>query len=610
MNIQPQPKSDDQPERWNWDSPLLISPHNKNRLYFGSQRLWRSDNQGDAWTPISEDLTTNANRYELKMIDRLWSVDALYDTGAMSKYATLTSISESPLVEGLLYTGSDDGLVHISEDGGQNWRKSEVLPKVPERSFINDIEASQHDENTVFVTADAHKFGDFKPYLFISENRGRSWRSITGDLPSSNIIWVVKQDYVNENLLFIGTEYGIYFSTNKGINWIKLESGVPTIPFRDIELHQRDTDLVGASFGRGFYVLDDYSPLREISSVVDQKSNTLFPVRDAWWYMPSVPMQAKGMPGQGSTSFRTENPEFGAVFTYYLNKVPLTSKEAREKSEESLKDKNMSIPFPGWDRLEKETTENEAQVMLLVSTENDEPVRWIKGTSKKGLHRANWDLRLPPPDPITLEQPDFKPPWVGDAQGPLAAPGKYNVELFIVHDGNLKSQGKPQTFTVKPVKTSGTDFDYKEVASFQKKTSELARQLGATSRKLQEANERITYMKAALLETPSANQNLFLQLNELEVSLAKLRKRLNGNPVRQKLNESAVPSIASLVGDVVNAHWETTQPPTTTQKRDLNTAEIDFKNLSLDLGTYLEALETYETGLEKAGAPYTKGRKL
>jgi photosystem II stability/assembly factor-like uncharacterized protein len=266
LNIQPQPAPDDPPERWNWDSPLLISPHNNERIYFGSQRLWRSEDRGNSWTAISEDLTTNTNRYELEMIGRVWSVDALYDNGAMSKYATLTAISESPKVEGLLYTGSDDGLIQVSEDGGATWRKSASLPTVPERSFINDVEASLHDDQTVFAVADAHKLGDFSPYLFMSNDRGRSWQSITGDLPEETIVWAIKQDHKDENLLFIGTEYGLYFSYNKGTNWVKLDAGVPTIPFRDIELHQRDGDLVGATFGRGFYVLDDYSPLRQIES--------------------------------------------------------------------------------------------------------------------------------------------------------------------------------------------------------------------------------------------------------------------------------------------------------------------------------------------------------
>ena len=610
LNIQPQAGPGDAPERWNWDSPVLISPHNNNRLYFGSQRLWKSENQGNSWTAISEDLTTNTNRYELETIGRVWSTDALFDTGAMSKYATLTSISESPKVEGLLYTGSDDGLIQVSEDGGQNWRKSGGLPKVPSRSFINDVEASNHNANTVFAIADAHKFGNFNPYLFMSSDRGRTWRSIAGDLPAGTIVWVLKQDHIDENLLFIGTEYGIYFSPNKGTNWIKLDAGVPTIAFRDLELHQRDHDLVGATFGRGFYVLDDYSPLRNISSAIKAKANTLFTVRDTWWYVPSEPLQAKGMPGQGTTSFATENPPFGAVFTYYLHDIPQTAKAERQNSEKALRKQNTSIPFPGWERLLKESNENEPQVLLLVRYENGDPVRWIKGTAKKGLHRVSWDLKLSPPDPINLTVPAFKPPWAGDAQGPLAAPGTYSVELFVMHEGVLKSQGAPQKFDVKPVPTAASGTDFKAVAAFQQKTSELSRQISSASKKLGEAKDRIKHMKAALLETPKATPEFFARLNALEERVATLQTRLTGDPIRQKFNESSLPSIRGRVGEVAYGHWGTRQMPTTTQERNVEIAATDFNTFKGDLVAYFNALEAYEADLETAGAPYTPGRKF
>jgi len=610
LNIQPQAGPGDAPERWNWDSPVLISPHNNNRLYFGSQRLWRSDNQGNSWIPISEDLTTNTNRYELETIGRVWSTDALFDTGAMSKYATLTSISESPKVDGLLYTGSDDGLIQVSEDGGQNWRKSGSLPKVPSRSFINDVEASNHDANTVFAVADAHKFGNFNPYLFMSADRGRTWRSIAGDLPVGTIVWVLKQDHIDENLLFIGTEYGIYFSPNKGTNWIKLDAGVPTIAFRDLELHKRDNDLVGATFGRGFYVLDDYSSLRYISSAVKAKVNTLFSVRDAWWYVSSEPLQAKGMPSQGTTSFATENPPFGAVFTYYLDAIPQTSKAERQKTEKALRKQNTSIPFPGWERLLQESNENEPQVLLLVRYENGDPVRWIKGTAKKGLHRASWDLKLSPPDPINLTVPAFKPPWAGDAQGPLAAPGTYSVELFIMHKGVLKSQGAPQQFNVNPVPSATTGTDFKAVAAFQQKTSELSRQISSASKKLGEANDRIKHMRVALLETPKATPELFARLNTLNERITVLQTRLTGDPIRQKFNESTLPSIRGRVGEVAYGHWGTRQMPTTTQQRNIEIAVTDFDTFKEDLVAYLIALEAYEADLETAGAPYTPGRKF
>lgn len=611
LSIKPQAAPGDAPERWNWDSPLLISPHNNERLYFGSQRVWRSENKGNSWTPISQDLTTDTNRYELETLDnRVWSSDALYDTGAMSKYATLTSISESPKVAGLLYTGSDDGLISISEDGGQNWRKSGTLPKVRARSFINDIEASMHDANTVFAIADSHKFGDYSPYIFMSSDRGRTWKSISGDLPAGTIVWVVKQDHVNENLLFIGTEFGIYFSPNKGINWVKLDGGVPTIAFRDLQLHQRDNDLVGATFGRGFYVLDDYAPLRELSTAVNQKSNTLFSVRDAWWYVPSVPMQAKGMPGQGSTSFRTENPPFGAVFTYYLKDIPKTSKDQRKDSEKTQREKNLSIPFPGWERLNEEANENEPQVLLLVKGAKGNAIRWIKGAAKKGLHRTHWDLRLPAPDPIELTEPEFKPPWAGEAEGPLVAPGKYTVTLFIAHNGNLRAQGTVQEFTVKPVPNTVDGTDPNVVAEFQQKTSELSRQISSAGRQLGEAGNRLKHMKAALLETPKAAPSVFEQLNALHKKLSDLRAQLYGDPIRQKFNEATEPSIQSRVGGVAYGHWETRQSPTETQKKDIEIAETDFEKLKIDLGTYFTELKTFEAELEAAGAPYTPGRKF
>jgi photosystem II stability/assembly factor-like uncharacterized protein len=607
LNIQPQPAAGDAPERWNWDSPVLISPHKSKRLYFGSQRLWKSEDRGDSWTPISQDLTTNTNRYTLETLDnRVWSIDALYDTGAMSKYATLTAIAESPKQEGLLYTGSDDGLLHVSGDGGATWRRAAALPKVPERSFINDIEASQHDAATVFVAADAHKFGNYSPMLFMSTDTGASWKSIAGDLPNNTIIWVIKQDYENEDLLFIGTEFGVYFSPNKGTHWIPLGSGVPTIPFRDLELHERDADLVGATFGRGFYILDDYTPLRHMKEVLAQKQNTLFPIRDAWWYMPSVPMQAKGMPGQGTTSFRTENPPFGALLTYYVQQVPKTAKEQRQETERTLRASGKSIPFPGFERLGEEERSQGPQILVLIANANGEPVRWIKGEAKKGLHRTHWDLRLPPPDPINLEVPAFRPPWAGEDVGPMAPPGTYSAQLYLLDKGALLPQGEPQAFEVKPVHDGETD--YTAVADFQKSTSDLSREMAGVGRKLREVQDRLRHIKAALVQTPKAGSALFATYDALQNQLAKLKETLSGDAIRQQLNEPKDPSMQSRLGQVIYGHWETTQMPTATQRQQLNLAQSAFTSFKTEVNTYLEQLRTFEAQLRAAGAPYTPGR--
>lgn len=606
LNIQPQPEPNDPPERWNWDSPIQISPHNHKTLYFGSQRVWKSTDRGNSWTPISNDLTTNTSRYELEMMDRVPSIDALYDNGAMSKFATLTTLSESPLQAGLLYTGSDDGLIYVSEDDGANWRKSGSLPKVPALTFINHVHASSLDVNTVFAVADGHQLGDYTSYIFMSTDKGKTWRSIAGDLPANTIVWVLKQDHVDQNLLFIGTEYGMYFTVNKGTNWIKLNAGVPTIPFRDIELHARDNDLVGASFGRGVYILDDYSPLREINRLGDK--NMILPVRDAWWYVPSVPFQAKGMPSQGSDGFASDNPPFGAVFTYYLKDLPKTEKVQRKEKEKVLNEQRSNIPFPGWDQLRREAIEEEPKVMLLVRDDKGEPIRWIEAVSKAGVHRASWDLRLPPPNPISLTVPAFQPPWASDPEGHLVAPGKYNVTLYLMNNGKLEPQGKSQEFNVKPVYPSNVN--YEEMADFKKQTSELSRSTSSAARQLGEAGEKLRYIKAALTKTPNASEDMFVQWTELNATLFHLRTVLMGDMVLQSKDESVSPSIMNRVGGVIYGHWSTTEAPTATHRRNIEIAQNEFDQYLQGAAAFFTKLADFEKQLEGAGAPYTPNRKM
>jgi photosystem II stability/assembly factor-like uncharacterized protein len=609
LDIQPQPAPGDPPERWNWDAPVLISPHAPHRVYFGSQRLWRSDDRGNSWIPVSGDLTTNRNRYELELMDRVWSVDALYDNGAMSKYATLTAITESPVTEGVLYIGTDDGLIQATEDGGQTWRLAGSLPGVPAHSFINDVEASQHDANTIFAIADAHKKGDFSPYVFESSDRGRSWRSIAGDLPAGTIAWAVQQDHVNPALLFLGTEFGLYFTTNGGTNWHRLH-GAPTIAFRDVKIHRRDADVVGATFGRGFYVLDDYTPLRAMTDSTLTSGSALFPVRDAWWYVPLVPMQARGKPTLGSTDYTAANPPFGAVFTYYLDDVPETERGVRRDIEQQLRERGEDVPFPGYERLAREALEGDPKVLLHVRTGQGEPVRWVEGPASPGLHRVSWDLRRSAPDPVAFPAPGFTPPWAGPSQGPLVAPGGYEVELFLLSSTGLQSLGAPQTFEVKPVPTAPPGTDFGVVAAFQFEASELMRRVAGAGEELGHARERLRYMRAALVETPSADPGLFTRLDELGAELAVLQTRLGGDRARSQLNESSAPSIRGRVGRVMG-HWSTRQMPTATHQRNLEIAREDFAAFRQDLSALVDGdLARLESDLEAAGAPWTPGRRI
>jgi len=609
IQIQPQPAPDDPPERWNWDSPVMISPHDSDRLYFGSQRLWRSDDRGDSWTAVSGDLTTSTNRYDLPYMGRVWSVDALHDNGAMSKYATLTTISESPITEGLLYTGSDDGLVHVSEDGGSTWSRAAPLPGVPERAFINKVEADVHSAGALFALADAHKTGDFTPYLFRSADNGRSWTSIRGDLPEGVIAWSIQQDHVDPALLFLAGEYGLYVTTNGGERWRRLEAGAPTIAFRDVKLHRRDGDVVGATFGRGFYVLDDYGPLREIAGGALERGGGVMPIRDAWWYVPNAPNQAVGRPTLGSTAYAAPNPDFGAIFTYYVRELPERFSEVRERRERALRDDGADAAFPGYDALRAEAAERGPRVLLQVSDAGGSPVRWVEGETRTGLHRVTWDLRRPAPDPVDLSEPTFRPPWASDPVGPLVAPGSYSVRMVVVTADTVEEVGPSRTFDVKAVPTAPAGTDFVAVAEFQRRTAELSRRVGAASSERQRVRDLLPAMRAALLRAPSADPGLMGRIDALEVDLDALSLRLRRDPVRASLDEAATPTIADRVANVANGHGSTRMAPTATQRTNLDIAERDLSEVERALSALIEGeLRVIEQALADAGAPWTPGR--
>ncbi|MCG8461531.1 MAG: hypothetical protein MI919_35065, partial [Holophagales bacterium] len=621
LDIQPQPAPGEPPERWNWDAPIAVSPHAAGRLYFGSQRLWRSDDRGQSWTPWSGDLTRGDNRYTLEMIDRVPSVDALYDNGAMSWYSTLTTVDESPLEEGLLYTGSDDGLIHVREGRGTEWRRAASPPGVPERAFVQELTASLHDADAAFAVLDAHKEGDFRPLLFESSDRGGSWRSIAGDparggLPAEGIVWSVVQDHVNPDLLFAGTEFGLFFTLDRGRRWTELDAGLPTIALRDLAIHRAEGDLVAASFGRGLYVLDDYSPLRHLRQALETGA-ALFPVRRAWSYIPEVPMQAKGRPSQGSAAFVAPNPPFGALLTYYLGELPKTRQQIRREEEATLHETGEDIPFPGWQRLREEGLENEPRVWLTVRDTEGRAVRRIEGPAEPGLHRIAWDLRREAPDPTDLSPPEFRPPWVDDPRGPLVAPGTYHVELAVLGpDGGLTPRGEPQEIHVEPLATGTLGAaDPASVDAFRQETRELLRRAQAAAGEIREAEERLRHLRPALERTPldrasSARDESFATLAELEAGLADLKSRLVGDPLLRRFREPAKPSILGRLARIAGGHWDTRLEPTATQRRSLEIAGRELGILRDELSALLgEELRAFEATLEAAGAPWTPGRR-
>jgi len=608
--IQPQPEADEDYERFNWDSPILVSPHSPARLYFASQRVWRSENRGDSWVAISGDLTRDQERITLPIMDKTRSWDSPWDISAMSNYNTITSLAESPLQEGLIYAGTDDGLIQITEEGGKNWRKKEVgsLPGVPKTAFINDIKADLHDVNTVYIALDNHKFNDLNPYLLKSTDRGKSWRSIKGNIPERTLVWRLVQDHVESNLLFAATEFGIYFTIDGGNRWTKLTGNVPTISFRDLAIQRRENDLVGASFGRGFFVLDDFSVLRHISEAQLKQETTLFPIRKAWWYIERQPLGGSEKGSQGAAHFTAPNPPFGAVFTYYMAEELKTKKAVRREQEKELITKNMNVKFPGWDEVEAERRQAKPMIWLTVRDSDGNVVRRIKGPVKRGFHRVAWDLHFP----STLAIGDQRDEDDEEPTGVMAAPGEYSVTLSKQMDGTITDLSEPMPFKVERLcKGALEGADPEDTAAFWQQIAKLQRATTAASLALNNALKKVDHMQIALTRTPTSPGNLDRDLHKLKQALLELDGKLNGNRSKQQVGEKNNPTIEGRLEVANMGTMLSTYGPTPTHKRSLEIADIQFREFRTELENILnEQLPRLEKALQDSGAPWVKGQPI
>lgn len=610
VDIQPQPEEGEDYERFNWDAPIFISPHSPKRLYFGSQRLWRSDDRGDSWTAVSGDLTKDLPRIEQPIFDRQQSWDNPWDLYAMSEFSTLTSISESPLKEGLIYIGTDDGIIQRTADGGQNWTKIEVgsLPGVPGTAYVNDIKASLHDTNTLYIALDNHKHGDFAPYLLKSTDRGNTWSSIAGTIPDRHLVWRIAQDHINPELIFIGTEYGIFFSHNGGQKWTQLKGGLPTISFRDLEIQERENDLVGASFGRSFYVLDDYSVLREVTEADLQKDGALFSTRDAWWYIPRPDLSfSPGKGSQGSSYYIAPNPPFGAVFTYYIGEMPTTIKEERQKEEKELNKEKKDVPFPGWEELDREKWQKEAVVWLTVANDEGQVVRRIPAPASKGFHRIAWDLKYPSPSPISLDA-EPRPAGKDQPSGFMAAPGQYTVTLSRQFEDSIVVLDEPVQFSVKPLREGTLEgAPEEEVADFWRSYEQAARSASALQQELRNAMKKVNSMLYALQQSQLETGTLDREVNQLRLDLLQFNKDLNGSPSKDEVGVKSVPTISNRLFAVSRAISNSTYGPTETAHKNMDIINEQLVVLNDDFNKIREKLENIETELEESGSLIIEG---
>jgi photosystem II stability/assembly factor-like uncharacterized protein len=610
VDIKPAAAPGEAPLRFNWDSPLIISPHSNKRIYYAAQRLFRSDDRGDSWSAVSPDLTRQTDRNKLKVMGRVWSADAVAKNASTSLYGNIVSLSESPLKENLLYVGTDDGLIQVSEDG-TNWRKIERFAGIPEVSYVSDVEASQHAADVVYASFDNHKMGDFKPYLLRSNDRGKTWTSIAGDLPQRGTVYAIAEDHVDPKMIFVGTEFGIFFTSDGGAKWIQLKGGMPPIAVRDIAIQKRENDLVLATFGRGFYILDDYTPLRKTTASTLQNDAVLYPLEKAVWaYHPSTPLGLKGKSMLGDDFYTGENPPFGAVFTYYLKEELKSRRKSRLEAESNLEKEGKDIGYPTWEDLRRELREAEPAVVLTVSDEEGNVVRRFTGPAKAGFHRVAWDLRYPPVQPTSLEPPKDDNPWDPVPQGMMAATGNYTVSLAKYVDGKFTPLGEPQKFTVRPLGLARIpDQEARASADFERKVSSLQRAvLGATSA-LEDAQHRVDLLQKAVLDTPGADPAIAASLLAVEDRLKNLDEKLTGDPVVARYNEPVPSAITDYIQRIIDGQWGNSAAVTKTQRDAYTNAATAFAPVLDELRGIIEGdLRRIEQQMEAAGAPWTPGR--
>ena len=609
--IRPQAREGEAPDRFNWDSPILISPHDSKTIFFASQRVWRSDNHGDSWTPISGDLTRNENRVRQPVMGRTWSYDAPRDLYAMSQYNTITSLSESPLVAGLVYAGTDDGLIQITEDGGQTWTTVDDLPGVPDRFFVNDIKADLHDPDSVYVVVDDHKGGDFSPYILKSDNRGRSWRSISSNLPERHVLWRVVQDHVKPGLMFLGTEFGVYFTVNGGGAWTRLKGGSPNISFRDLVIQKRENDLVGATFGRSFYVLDDYSALRDVSESMLVSGNELFPVRKALWYVPKRALGC-GEPmcqsSQGDSYFMAPNPDFGATFTYYLAEGFKSSTDTRREAEKKREAENQNVTAADWDTVLGEDREDAPAIVFTVTNSRGGIVRQIEAPAEAGFHRVAWDLRYPALQPWSPEEEED---YFGGG-GVLVVPGTFSVKMQIRNDGTLTDLAEPRDFDVVSIRPDpvlpGSSQEQRVI--FESQVDELSRAATGSVASIDEVIAELDAVKQTLVRSLT-DGSLYELANSIQQNLKIQRDRIGGNEKRDMYLDPGEMTVGARLWHAGFVFSAGAYGPTPEQRESLRIARALYDDIVANLSTLVdEEYAGLKQAMDTARVPWTPGRGI
>jgi len=604
--IKPQPRKGEDTYKWNWNTPFIISPHSGTRLYIAANKVFRSDNRGDKWEVISEDITAQVDRNTWPVMDRYWGVDAVQKDVSTSLFGMAVSLTESSVKEDLLYVGTDDGVISVTEDAGGNWTQTKTFPGVPEYTYVSDILADKFDENVVYASFDNHKRDDFKPYILKSTDKGKTWTSISANLPENGTVHTIEQDNELKDLIFVGTEFGAFFSIDGGNIWTQLSSGLPSVAVKDMVIQERENDLVLATFGRGFYILDDYTPLRILNNELLDSAAFIFPIKETLMYTSK-----RGKYGQGSTQYFGKNPDFGAVFTYYVKESPKTLKQKRKEAEKKLVKEKSPIPIPTLEELRAEKNEIKPYLIFTITDEDGNIVKKIHKSYSKGLQRMTWNLRYSGMNSVRLSNDKYNPLSTG-RDGMAVMPGKYYVSMSEWVDGEVNELIPALEFnTVVLNNVTLSAPDRAELLAFQKKTAKLTRAIYASQQLTNNLLKRTQYVKQAITNTPDAPPQLLAKAMAIEKQLDDIHWTFYGQSPEASREENwpGPTPLNDRIGALVYSHWGSTSRVAETQIQMYDILAEEFPPILAQLKKISEVeLKGLEAELDAIGAPWTPGR--
>jgi photosystem II stability/assembly factor-like uncharacterized protein len=559
--------------RWNWSSPVIISSFDHRAIYFAANVVFKSTDRGDSWEVISPDLTRQISHFDLPLQGKVQPRDAFMLHRATSDYGTITSLSESPRQVGQLAVGTDDGRVHVTRDDGGSWQEADLPDAVPEMTYVSRVRWSHHDDGTLYATFEAHKDDDFRPYVIKSTDYGATWTDISSDLPGFGPVRVIVEHPRNADLLFVGTEFGVFVSFTGGARWLPLGNNLPTVPVHDMVIHPRENDLVLGTHGRGFWILDDISILEELTAEVSSQGFHLVEPRTA----RQLSRFNRGRSSLGHARFAAPNPPEGALIDYWIG--PDAPRPGRTEG---------AVSAIGIDILDDSGN---------VVRRLDPPT----GADQPGIHRLVWDMRHPPAQLPNLDGGVDTVP-----SGPWVLPGDYRVRM------RRGDQEQVSRFRIEG--DPAVDIDVADRAARHDTRVVLHEMIGVshavvtTVRQLRSQLEQVRELVESRLDP---DQAIGTRLQDVGAELQRILDTMTGTDDGGGATAPGAPPLARQIRQLYSAIGASTALPTaeqtrlTERSRDLLAVQVDAVNTLLD-----GDMARLRRRLDDAGIPWTPGRPI